>query len=479
MINEVSVAGIVDYTRRVGGGGAHQPRPAVARGCDSGGGHGDVRRGQDDHDSDRMGQRSTAYRDWLLHRRNPAGVVGDGSVFADAGAGKERDGMRKIWPFTFYAILFASFAFVAPFIVLYYQSLGFTGAQIGLLTGLTPLITLFGAPLWTSLADATRRHRLIMSLAILVGAITIFVFPFPNTFAPVLLIAILFYASFAPVSPFADSATMFMLADEKEMYGRVRLGGTIGFGVAASIAGVLVQDYGLKSAFWGCAALLLLAFIVSQKLVYSQLKVGDSTGGGVRALLTNRRWQLFLVVAFAGGLAVATINYLFPLMKELGATESTMGLSLTIGTLSEIPVMFFGNRLIKRLKPYGLLMLAMVVTGGRLVLFAVASTPDLVLVLQLFGGLAFAAMWLAGVAFAEENAPAGMGATAQGLFGAMVFGFGPAVGGFVGGPLLESIGGRGLYLIIGVVVLVIVALVALMQKRLPTEQKILPEVLTH
>lgn len=85
--------------------------------------------------------------------------------------------MRTIWPFIFNALLFAGFAFVVPFMVLYYQSVGFTGAQIGLLTGITPLITLLGAPLWTTLADATRRHRLIMSLVILAGAITIFTFP--------------------------------------------------------------------------------------------------------------------------------------------------------------------------------------------------------------------------------------------------------------------------------------------------------------
>jgi PPP family 3-phenylpropionic acid transporter len=195
--------------------------------------------------------------------------------------------MRKIWPFTFYVMLFAGFAFVAPFIVLYYQSVGFTGTQIGLLTGLTPLVTLFSAPLWTSLADATRRHRLVMSLAILMGAITISAFPLFNTFAPVLLMAILFNAFFAPVSALADSATMFMLAGEKALYGRVRLGGTFGFGLAAWLAGVLVQDYGLRWAFWGCAALLGLAFFFSQTLAYSPLKTGDSTRGGVRALTSQ------------------------------------------------------------------------------------------------------------------------------------------------------------------------------------------------
>jgi MFS transporter, PPP family, 3-phenylpropionic acid transporter len=378
--------------------------------------------------------------------------------------------MKKVSLFTLSFLLFAGFAFIAPFMVLYYQRLGFGGTEIGLLAGLAPLVTLFSAPLWTGLADATRRHRLLMSLTLLGGAIAVFSFSLFDTFAIILVIALLFSACYAPVSSFADSATLFMLADEKEMYGRIRLGGTIGFGLAAPVAGVLVQNYGLSIAFRVCALLLLLAFVVSQNLVYGQSKTGASTREGMRALLTNRRWRLFLTLAFAGGVAIAATNtYLFAYLKELGAPETTMGLTLTVGTFSEIPVFFFGDRLLRRLKPHGLLTLAMSITGLRLMLFGLAATPNVILWLQLFNGLTFPAMWVAGVAYADENAPAGLNTTAQGLFGAMVFGFGSAVGGFVGGPILENWGGHSLYLIFGAVVLAAVGLVTLIQHHLPVE----------
>jgi PPP family 3-phenylpropionic acid transporter len=380
--------------------------------------------------------------------------------------------MRKFWPFTFNFLIYASIASVLPFIVLYYQGLGFTGTQIGLLTGITPLITFFSAPLWTSLADATHRHRLILSLALLGGMIALLIYPLLGAFLPVLLIAVLLYFFLAPITPFADSATLVMLADEKDMYGRIRLGGTIGYGLAAFIAGVFVQNYGLKLAFWGSAIVLLLGLIVSQKLVYSQVKAENPARDRVRTLISNPSWILFLIVAFSGGLALAAFNnYLFPFMKELGANESMMGLALLIGMLSEIPILFFGNRLLKRLKSYGLLMLSMVVTSLRMLLFALTRTPELILVIQLLNGLTIPAMWMAGVSYADENAPIGMSTTAQGLFSAMVLGIGTAVGGFIGGLLLENIGGRGLYFVFGVAVLIIVAMVAVIQKRLPAEQK--------
>jgi MFS transporter, PPP family, 3-phenylpropionic acid transporter len=374
------------------------------------------------------------------------------------------------WPFTFNFFLFAGYASVLPFLVLYYQSAGFTGAQIGLLTGITPLITMSGASIWTALADSTHRHRLLLSTALLVGSLTLLAFPSFNTFTPILLLAVLFYAFYAPVTSLADSATMHMLGDKKEWYGRVRLGGTIGFGAAAYLAGVLVQKYGLSLSFWSASALFILAFITGQKLVHSPETVRGSTWHGIGTLLANRRWLLFLMLAFAGGITLAGANtYLFPLLSGLGASESIMGLAMKIGTISEMPVLFFGHHLVRRFKPFRLLILAMLFSGLRLLAFAASGSPELVLIVQLFNGLTFPAMWIAGVTYAYEIAPAGLVATAQGMFNAMVFGFGAAVGGFAGGPLLESIGGRGLYNVFGLSVLAIVIVVALLNRYLPKE----------
>jgi PPP family 3-phenylpropionic acid transporter len=272
--------------------------------------------------------------------------------------------VKKASAFTFYLLYYAAIASLMPFVVLYYQQLGFTGAQIGLLAGMAPLITLVGAPLWTGIADTTRRHRLVMSLTIAVAVVLALIFPLLKTLGPVILLVALVSFFGAPITSLSDSATMSMLAGEKEMYGRVRLGGTIGWGLAAPVAGMLIQTYGLKLAFWGYAALMFLALVVSQRFVFGQRAKDTSLQGGVRTLLANRRWVLFLAMAFVGG----------------------------------------------------------------------------------------------------------MSATAQGLFGAMVFGFGAAAGGFIGGLLLENTGGRGMYLIFGVIVLVSVAIIALIERRLPTEQ---------
>lgn len=383
--------------------------------------------------------------------------------------------MQKIWLFFFNFFLYAGMAMVLPYMVLFYQSLGFSGTEIGLLSGITPLITMLFAPFWTGLADTTGRHRLILSLTLVGAAISILAFSTFSTFAAILFLAILYYAFVAPANAFADSATMYMLGDGKDKYGQVRVGGTIGFGISAWVAGNLVQSLGLKIAFYGCALLLLLGLVVSQNLVHNPSRPSSQTSGDFRALLSNPRWLLFLALAFAGGISIAGNNtYLFPYLKELGAPESQMGLAMTIGTITEIPILFFGHYLLRWLKSYGLLIAAMLVTATRLLLFAAADAPEQILVMQLLNGLTFPAMWVAGVAYVDEIAPPGLSATAQGMFGAMVFGFGSAVGGFIGGPLLETVGGRGIYLTFGMIVTAVLALAILGQRLLPKETKSAP-----
>jgi PPP family 3-phenylpropionic acid transporter len=372
--------------------------------------------------------------------------------------------------FAFNFLLFAGFAFASPFLVLYFQGLGFSGAEIGLLAGVAPLITFCGAPFWTGLADATRRHRLIMTLAMTVGVAGYILYPFLRAFAAVLLVSIVLNFFFAPVTSFADNATMYMLGEKKDFYGRIRLGGTIGYAIAAPLAGVLVGRYGLRAGFWSGAAVFFLGLLLSRGFVHAPSKDSPPALRGLRTLLSKPRWILFLIVSLASGVALAgTNNYFFPYMKELGAETSIMGIALTIGTITEVPVLFFGHRLLRLFKPHGLFMLAAVVTGIRVLLFAANDRPALALVIQLLNGFTFPAMWMAGVAWANAHAPQGMTATAQGLFGAMIFGFGMAVGGFLGGPLLESLGGRGLYFVFGCIVLVTVVVAALIEMRLPKE----------
>lgn len=378
-----------------------------------------------------------------------------------------------IWPFSFYFLFYAGVASFGPYRVLYYQSLSFTGAQIGLLVGITPLITLVSVPLMTGLADRTNRHGLIMSLSLLAVVLGLVLLPTLKTFMLLLGLAILFSVFFSPIMPLSNSATMFMLGDKRELYGRIRLGGTIGFGIVATVAGSLAENNGLKIAFWSAAGFFFLAFVVSQKLVHGGEDSGKSVDRGrISDLMRNPHFLLFLFIGLSGGISFATINsYLFPYMKELGAGESMMGLALTVGTIAEVPVLFFVSRFIKRFSAYALVAFSIAMTGLRFLLLAVAPGPLFVLVVQLLNGFNYPLLYVSGVTYADEHAPAGYRATAQGLFNASMGGIGAAIGGFVGGLLFESMGAKGMYLIFCIFMALVLVFAGLVRRALPPEQE--------
>jgi PPP family 3-phenylpropionic acid transporter len=271
----------------------------------------------------------------------------------------------------------------------------------------------------------------------------------------------------APVPSLGDSATMATLAERRALYGRVRLGGSLGWGLTGSIAGLVIEHNGILWAFWIYAAGMALTLLVSQGLIFDRVEQTHSFWTGIRALLSDRRWLLFLATAFLAGVGTSSFHiYQFVYLAEIGASKTLMGLSLTIATLSELPVMFFGDRLLKRLGTQGLLALGLAVTGLRGLLYFLFDVPSAILLIQLVHGLTFPAIWIAGVSFAAEHAPPGLKATGQGLFAAMMSGIGPGVSGLLGGLLLGAVGGRMMYLAFGILVLAGLSFFLLAQSRI-------------
>jgi MFS family permease len=331
--------------------------------------------------------------------------------------------MSRFYPSAFYLIYFAALAVFSPFLVLYYQQLGFSGGQVGLLLGVSPFLSLFASPFWTGLADARHRHKAVLTVTLVAAIVFAALYPFFRSFGPLFTVVALFSFFVAPIVALVDSATISMLGDQREMYGRVRLWGTVGWGIAAPLAGIFLQRYGLQWMFWMYSALMAINLFITRKLVFVKPASSTPFWAGLRVLLTNRRWVFFLLTVFIAGIGLsAQTNYLAVLMEIKGGDKSLLGVALFITTLSEVPIMFFSNRLLKGLKSRGLLILAIFFTGLRCLLYALVAGPVALLVLQLVHGLTFPLLWVAGVTYVAENAPEGLGATGQGVFGSVMVG---------------------------------------------------------
>lgn len=364
-----------------------------------------------------------------------------------------------------YFLYYAAAATLLPFLVIYYQDLGLKGTQIGFLAGLPPLLSLVSAPVWGIVSDLTRRRKL--SLLIAIGGAIVLALALPAVKAFLWLIpAVMLFSFFSsPIMPLVDSTTMSLLGGQKEEYGRIRLWGAVGWGVAAPVIGWLIETGSVTWSFWGYAGLMGLGLLIALSIPIRS-GIEPIAQSEVRLFLTSPRWLVFLTVAFCGGVALAMIsNFLFLFLRELGADEFSLGLTLTVATLSELPVLFFSDRLLRRWNAQRLMGAALLFYAVRALAYSFIVVPWLALLIQLLHGPTFSLMWVAGVSYADRMAPPGLEATAQGLFSGVMLGVGAATGAFLGGLLYEHLGPLSMFRLAALSSLIGVMFLILVEKK--------------
>lgn len=346
-------------------------------------------------------------------------------------------------------------AAISPFLALYYRQSGLTEGQIGLLAGIPPLLGLIAAPLWGALADATQQHKRLLALAVVGTAGAVALLSQIASLGWLVPVVALYAFCNTPIMPLVDNSVLLLLGDRKADYGKHRLWGAVGWGVAAPVLGALIERFGLSWAF--SAALLLLGscLYAVQRLAVQPVSMGQPFWQGMRFFVTRWPWIVFLITLFLNGVAAGVgHNFLFLYLDQLHASKTLMGLSLLVEAVSEVPVFFFGNRLLQRWGARGLLLVALGANALRMFSYALMPAAWLVLPIHLLHGLTFSAMWIAGVSYANRAAPPGMGATAQGLLSGVSLGLAGATGALVGGVLYEWSGPALMFAWSGVVVLV-------------------------
>lgn len=344
-------------------------------------------------------------------------------------------------PKFYYFCHFAAMAALVPFLALYYRQLGLGEQTIGLLTGLPPLLTLVIAPIWGAMADVTQRHQRLLQGAVVGLLLTVLLFSLVRN--PIwLLPLVLLYALFnAPIIPLVDNTVLALLGERQAIYGRLRLWGALGWGVAGTVAGLLIERFGLTWSFYSALVFLAGCLVATMRFRIQPAQIGQPFWQGIRFFVTNRPWLVFLITLFINGAAAGVSNnFLFLYLDELSASETLMGASLLVATASEIPIFFFGDRLLNRFGARGLLLLSLSATVIRMAGYALMPAAWVVLPINLLHGLTFSAMWVAGVSYANRAAPAGMGATAQGVLSGVSMGIAGATGAVIGGYLYETVG---------------------------------------
>ena len=366
----------------------------------------------------------------------------------------------------FYFVFFFALACLIPFLALYYQSLGLSGQEIGFLAGIIPIITMFGASIWSMISDATGKHRLLFLVAIGGVWMSVLLLTQATTFLQLIPIVMIYAVFFSPIIPLTDNSVMALLGDRGAEYGRIRVWGAYGWGISAIIIGWITERYGLSWAFVGFLATWVFLLYIGYRLPMAVASAGGKFWQELKILLSERSWFLFLAVALIEAMSLGIfLSFLFLYLEEMGASRTVMGLSLAVSTLSEIPVFLYSRKLLQRWDSMFLLALSLFFTVIRAFGYVNMTAPWQVLIISLLHGPTFALMWASGVAYANKMAPPGLGATAQGVFAGIVMGLGSALGAFTGGIIYDAYGAVAAFQWAGIASLTALLLFVLLNRK--------------
>ncbi len=343
----------------------------------------------------------------------------------------------------FYLLYYGATAALSPFLTLYYQSLGLSGVAIGLLAGIAPLTSLISGTLWNAAADATRRYRAILLTAIGGAWLATLLVSRAGGLATLLPTVLLMAAFGAPIGTLVDSSVVAQTRAAGSDYGRVRLWGSVGWGLGALVVGPILARYGLVWAFAVHLTLLAGVFAVAARLplAHTLAEPGTRFFSRLRVLLAQRAYLALLVVGLVFGMSLSiALNYLFLHMRSLGASETLMSATLVVATVSETPFMFLSGRFIRRFGVRRVIAAALGLMAARAFGYAFMPAAGWAVAINLLHGPTYALFWAASVTEASRLAPDGLGATAQSALTSALFGLGAALGSFSGGILYERFG---------------------------------------
>jgi PPP family 3-phenylpropionic acid transporter len=355
-----------------------------------------------------------------------------------------------------YFLFYGAVGCLLPYQPLYYQSLGLNGEQIGLLMGLGPVVLLGASPLWGAAADRLNLHRWLLPMACAGAFGFILLVPASGRNLTLLILVVLLQSFFSQaIVPLMDSAALEIAAQTHVGFGRIRFGGSLGFMVISVFIGWLLTRVDLRWMFYSYMIGMSLVTVLASRLPAHRRRLPVHLRQSLAALAHQRHLVFFLLAVFLLGFANNAVQFFLPLfLHSIGGDSNTVGVAGAVGALTELPVMFLGVYLLRKIGGLwpGLALAASVYTLRWLALSATATTA-VVLALQLLHGLSFGLFILAGVGFVDQLAPQGLSATAQSLFNVFYWGLGSLAGSLGGGVIYQWLGSAWLFRLCGLATL--------------------------
>lgn len=347
----------------------------------------------------------------------------------------------------FYLCYFAILGAMVPYWTVFLRSRGMSALEIGQLMAVGTLTRIL-AP-WASawVGDRMRRRIVVVRLAAALMTVIFCGMFVARGFWQVALVTAAFGFFWNAALPQFEIVTLRHLGGTGNLYGRIRLWGSVGFIGVVLGGGWLLDRSGLDT-------LLLVLLATMTGTLVSSLLVPDRTGppavqarASLRGALRHPAAIGFLAAAFLMQASHGPYYGFFSiLLEDLGYTRSTVGALWALGVVAEVAVFLALTRLMPRLGAARVFQASLLLAALRWLLIGHgAASLAWLLPAQILHAATFGAFHVAALAQVQRFFPAALQGRGQALYSGLCMGGGGALGGVASGYLWDVAGAARVY----------------------------------
>jgi len=336
-----------------------------------------------------------------------------------------------------YFLYFGVMGVFLPYFNLYCYHIGFSGFQIGAISGIRTAATILFAVFWGMLADRYQIRRPLYILCNFISTGIWIGYLFTVDFGPMLLITVCYGIFYAPLIAFLEAFSMDVLGPQKTSYGTLRVWGSIGFILVVVLVGRAIDLYSSR---------IILGLILTGSAVLAIFSTRIPRITPVRRaafipqakLLFERPVVVFLACAFLMLVSHGAYYGFFSIhLENLGYGRTFIGFTWALASTAEILVMINSHHIFRKFDIEAVLLFSFLIAAARWLALSYLTTPTMILISQISHAVTYGTFHMASILYIDKLTPRGAKTLGQAANNAATYGLGMMVGFFLNGYLYE------------------------------------------
>ena len=350
--------------------------------------------------------------------------------------------------------------------------LGFSGSEIGMILGLAGSIGAVAAPFIAGqIADRYFSTERILAALVIIGGVVKWITAYQTDYSAWLILSIVYSVVYMPTLALSNSITFAHMKDPDSDFPKIRVWGTIGW-IAASWAFPMIWLQTDLHFQW------MPPFIVGPEVANVTSRLADALifsgvisvaygvfcfmlphtppkKDAVEKLAFKKAFELFNQTSFTilvvASLTVSIIHQIYflqpgPFLSSIGLKDSQIGPAMTVGQFAEIAAMAYLGFFLKRFGFRNVIFLGVLAYAARYAVFGTVTLPIWIMVVsQAFHGICYAFFFAGAYIYVDKIADEDVRHSAQTVFGIIILGGGPVIGGWLSGYLQETFTQGGVF----------------------------------